>query len=234
MTHAINSLAAVVFDFDGVIVDTEPLHFEAFRRIASPHGIELAWEAYRQKYMGFDDRDAFRALFRDAGRPLAEERLAGLIDAKAAAFAKLAESEGVEPYPGAARLIGELAGRVPLALCSGALRSDVQPILARAGLKACFAVMVTAEDVSVSKPDPESYREALRRLAARFPDRTFPASRCVAIEDTPAGIAAARGAGLKVLAVRTTHAHGPLAAADCVQESLQALRVEDLEALARD
>lgn len=226
-------LAAVIFDFDGVIADTEPLHFEAFRSLAAPLGIELAWEAYRARYMGFDDRDAFRALFRDAGRSLAEEELAGLIDAKAAAFAKLAEGQGVEPYPGVVPLIGALAGRVPLALCSGALRSDVHPILERAGLKACFAVMVTAEDVAVSKPDPECYLEALRRLAARFPGRAFPASRAVAIEDTPAGIAAARGAGLKVLAVRTTHAHGPLAVADRVEDSLQNLAVEDLEALAR-
>lgn len=227
-------LAAVLFDFDGVIADTEPLHFEAFRTIAAPLGIELAWEAYRAKYMGFDDRDAFRALFRDAGRPLPEGELAELIGAKAAAFAKLAESEGVEPYPGVVPLVGALAGRVPLALCSGALRSDVHPILERAGLMACFAVRVTAEDVPVSKPDPACYREALRRLAARFAGQRFPASRCVAIEDTPAGIAAARGAGLKVLAVRTTHAHGPLASADRVVESLRALAVEDLEALVRD
>lgn len=226
-------LAAVIFDFDGVIVDTEPLHFEAFRRITEPHGIEIPWEMYKREYMGFDDRDAFRAIFRDAGRPLGEERLPGLIGAKAEAFGALAESQGVEPYPGATRLIRELAARLPLALCSGALRSDIEPILDRAALQACFSIMVTAEDVAASKPDPACYREALRRLAARFPERNFPPAACVAIEDTPAGIAAARGAGLKVLAVQTTHGAGPLAGADRVVESLQGLAVADLDALAR-
>lgn len=233
MNEVPGRLAAVLFDFDGVIVDSEPLHCEAFRQIIEPLGIELPWATYQREYIGFDDRDAFRAIFRDTGRALSEDALTELIEAKAEAFGALAESGGAEPYPGVAHLVRTLVGRVPLALCSGALRGDVDPILDRIGLRECFAVSVTAEDVAVSKPDPESYREALKRLACRFPDRDFPPAACVAIEDTPAGIAAARGAGVRVLSVLTTHGESELAGADRAVASLEGITLADLEALVR-
>jgi beta-phosphoglucomutase len=233
MSEASRRLAAVLFDFDGVIVDTEPLHCEAFRQVIEPLGLELPWATYQREYIGFDDRDTFRAIFRDTGRALSEETLPELIGAKAEAFSALAETRGVEPYPGVAHLIHALVGRVPLALCSGALRGDMEPILDRIGLADCFTVLVTAEDVAVSKPDPESYLEALKRLACRFPDRDFPPAACVAIEDTPAGITAARGAGVRVLSVLTTHGESALGGADRVVASLEGLTLMDLEALVR-
>jgi len=225
-------LAAVVFDFDGVIVDTELLHCEAFRQIIEPLGIELPWATYQREYIGFDDRDAFRAIFRDSGRALSEDTLPELIGAKAEAFGFLAEARRVEPYPGVAHLVRRLAGRIPLALCSGALRCDVEPILDRIGLRDCFAVFVTAEDVAVGKPDPEPYIEALKRLACRFPDRDFTPAACVAIEDTPVGIAAARGAGMRVLAVCTTHGEFALEGANRVVQTLEDITPEGLETLA--
>ena len=196
-------LAAVIFDFDGVIVDTEPLHYKAFQDILAPFGLAYSWDEYLSRYIGFDDRDAFREVFRLAGRPLADKELLGLIDRKAHAFQTIAA--GVEPYPGVVELVREIARELPLALCSGALPSDIAPIIHQLGIADCFALVVTAADVKASKPDPESYALTLRRLAALFPDRGITPGTCLAIEDTPAGIASAVGAGLKVLAVTNSY-----------------------------
>lgn len=215
------SVAAVVFDFDGVIVDSEPLHWAAFQEILEPAGLGFSWDDYLAHYLGFDDRDAIREAFRRHGRPGADAELGRLIDAKAAAFETLVAERGVKPYPGVVELIGRLSGRVPLALCSGALRRDIEPILRKLSLGRAFDVKVTADDVAASKPDPRSYVVAVDRLKAAYPDRGVEAGLCVAIEDTPAGIAAARGAGLLVLAVQNSYPAAKLGAAARVVASLE-------------
>jgi beta-phosphoglucomutase len=223
-------LSAVIFDFDGIIVDTEPLHYRAFQSILEPLGFGYSWEAYVEVYMGYDDRDAFREAFRVRGAELEDLELEGLIARKAAAFQKIIAS-GVTPYPGVVELIRSIKESRPLALCSGALRSDILPILEGLGLSGIFDVMVTAEEVSASKPDPASYALAVRRLAATFPDRQIRPESCIAIEDTPAGIASATGAGIGVLAVTNSYPAVRLAGARRVVDSLADVRIADLEAL---
>lgn len=196
--------AAVVFDFDGVIVDSEPLHFQAFLRVLAPFGISCTWQEYREHYMGFDDRDGFRAFFQSAGHRLEDELLKELIEAKACAFQETVAG-GVEPFPGVVELIESLAEKMPVALCSGALRSDVEPVIGHLGLSDLFSVMVTADDVQVSKPDPESYLLSLHRLRQAFPNLDLKGADILAIEDTPAGIASARGAGLSVVGVTNSY-----------------------------
>lgn len=224
-------LSAVIFDFDGIIVDTEPLHYRAFQVILDPLGLGYPWEEYVNLYMGFDDRDAFREAFRAQGRKLADGELERLIDRKAAAFQEII-SGGVTPYPGVVELIGSIAGRLPLGLCSGALRSDIVPILAGLDLSSAFDVMVTADEVSASKPDPASYALAVARLAATFPDREILPASCLAIEDTPAGIASAAGAGISVLAVTNSYSADKLTGARQVVDSLADVRLETLHQLA--
>jgi beta-phosphoglucomutase len=224
-------LAAVIFDFDGVIVDSEPLHHQAFADALAGDGIRHTWEEYVQGFIGFDDRDALREMFKRAGRPLNEDRLQELVAAKGIAFQHVLDRRGVKPYPGAVELIRRLNGEVPLALCSGALRQDIVPILDKLQLTLAFNVAVTADDVPASKPDPASYRLAVERLAATFPDRRITADRCLAIEDTPAGIQAARGAGVRVLAVSNSHPPEQLTGAVRVVESLKDLSRERLNHL---
>ena len=219
-------LAAVIFDFDGVIVDTEPLHYKAFQEILAPLGLAYSWDEYLSRYIGFDDRDAFREVFRLAGRQLADEELLGLIHRKAHAFQAIAA--GVEPYPGVVELVREIARELPLALCSGALPSDIAPIIHQLGIADCFALVVTAADVKASKPDPESYALTLRRLAALFPDHGITPGTCLAIEDTPAGIASAVGAGLKVLAVTNSYPAKRLGGACKAVTSLAQMDLADL------
>ena len=216
---------AVIFDFDGVIVDTEPLHCQAFRKVLEPLGIGFNWQEYKDRYMGLDDRDAFREAFRAHGRVLDEEALGGLLSAKSAVFQE-GIRDGVRAYPGAISLVESLHARgLPLAINTGALRSDIAPILSRLGISRCFPLAVTADDVRRSKPDPESYRLAFTRLRDAYPSRVRSAGACLAIEDTPAGVRSAKRAGIKVLAVTNSCAGKELAEADYLADSLADVRL---------
>ena len=215
---------AVIFDFDGVIADTEPLHFDAFRKVLEPLGIRFTWPEYVEEYMGFDDRDAFREAFRAHGRTLDALRLSVLVDAKSRVFQGILRA-GVAAYPGTVAMIESLhASGVPLAICSGALRADIDPVLDRLGIASRFLHVVTADDVRKGKPDPEGYLLAYRKLSLSRPALSAP-GRCLAIEDTPAGVEAAKRAGLSVLAVTNSHAAEDLFAADYVTGSLAHLRL---------
>jgi beta-phosphoglucomutase len=215
---------AVIFDFDGVIVDTEPLHYRAFQQILDPRGLGFSWQEYVDTYMGFDDRDAFMEAFSSRGVSLEHEELQRLIARKAGIFQKVIQ-EGISAYPGVVELIRDLhAAKTPLAICSGALRSDIVPILEMLGISGCFDVIVTAEDVARSKPDPECYRVSFDRLRECRSESEFCTNDTIAIEDTPAGISAASSAGLRVIAVTNSYAAGQLAAADRIVESLEQLR----------
>jgi beta-phosphoglucomutase len=200
---------AVLFDFDGILVDSEPMHHRAFTEVLDPLGMGFPWKEYVEIYMGFDDRDAFREAFRAKG-----------IDQDGI-------RRGVTAYPGAVPMIESLhaAGR-PLALCSGALRSDIDPILAQLGVARCFDVIVSADDVRRSKPDRESYALAFARLSERYATLLTGPGKSIAVEDTPAGIRSAKGAGIRVLAVTNSYGAGELAEADWIAESLESVRFE--------
>lgn len=211
---------AVIFDFDGVLVDTEPLHYKAFQRILEPLGLGFSWQQYVDIYMGFDDRDAFVEAFTTHGRSLDAETLRSLVESKAQIFQTVIQ-DGITAYPGVTELIKKLHdAEVPLAISSGALRSDITPILQQLGIAHCFDVIVTADIVSKSKPDPESYRLAFDRLNSRTgnsPERT------IAIEDTPAGIYAAKGAGLPVIALTNSYPKELISDATVIIDSLEEL-----------
>ena len=216
---------AVLFDFDGILVDSEPMHHRAFNEVLDPLGMGFTWQEYVESYMGFDDRDAFREAFRSKGIDLDEANLADLVAAKSRAFLDGLRN-GVTAYPGAVPMVESLrtAGR-PLALCSGALLSDIEPILAQLGIPRCFDVIVSADDVRRSKPDPESYALAYRRLSEISPRPLTVPGKSFAVEDTPAGIRSAKGAGLRVLAVTNSYGPGELSEADWIIDSLENVRI---------
>lgn len=219
-------LQAVIFDFDGVIVDTEPLHYAAFESMLPELGGTLTPELYEEKYIGCDDRDFFTLYCAAQGRELSAEELCGLIDKKAGIFLDLLAESGAKPLPGAVELIRSLSGTLPLALCSGAVHSDIDPILKELELEDAFDIQITAEDVARSKPDPESYTRALRLLNESY-DGDLTAVNCLAIEDTKAGVASAQGAGLRVLGVGSDAE--AIKKADLQIESLQGFGVAELK-----
>jgi beta-phosphoglucomutase len=214
---------AVIFDFDGIIVDSEPMHYKAFHRILHPLGIEFSWEEYCKTYIGFDDRDAFRAAFKEKGEKVSGRDVKQMIKAKAAVFQQLIHDGEATPLPGAVELIKSIPRKLPVALCSGALREDILPILANLGLDNSFTVIVTAEDTKKSKPDPAPYQLALKKLDIDD------SATVVAIEDTPVGIISAKGAGLKVLAVTNSYDREFLMEADAVTHSLEDISRLSLE-----
>ena len=218
---------AVVFDFDGVIADTERLHCDMFLKVLEPHRISFTWEEYIDRYMGCDDRDAFRKAFRLAGREdLDDRQLKKLVDDKSRRFLE-AIRDGVQTYPGVVPLIKTLhAAGIPLAICSGALRSDLAPILSRLGIACYFTLVVSAEDVRKGKPDPEGYVRAFRELSLSRRSKVTATGTCLAVEDTPDGIVAAKRAGLSVLAVTNSHPAAELSRADFVTDSLENVRME--------
>ncbi|OGL61503.1 MAG: hypothetical protein A3J27_15755 [Candidatus Tectomicrobia bacterium RIFCSPLOWO2_12_FULL_69_37] len=216
------ALAAIIFDFDGTIADTERLHLAAFQRtLLEELGLELTGEQYTERYLAYDDRRLFEALLRDRGRTVPPAEFRRLLESKAAHYERLAGNPPL--LPGAVEMIRKASARWPLAVASGALGHEVRPVLERAGLLGCFSAVVTAEMVSRGKPDPESFTLALARLGRR-------PGACLAVEDSLAGVAAAHSAGMRVLAVTTSFARDRLGEADRVVDSLE--EASDPEALA--
>ena len=211
---------AVIFDFDGVIVDTEKIHYQAFQEVLSPLGLAYSWDEYKKTYMGFDDRDAFKEVFKSKEKLLPLDRLDELIAVKAHIFEDVV-SKGVSAYPGVIDLLDELRLKnIPLAIASGALKSDILPILTQLDIKKHFTVIITAEDVQQSKPDPASYVLASKLLTQHH--QLANDSKIYAIEDTLAGIQSAKGAGLHVIAVTNSYEASILEVkADRVVDSLQ-------------
>lgn len=223
-------LRAIVFDFDGVVVDSEPLHHRAFLDIVEPMGLELDYETYLREYIGFDDRDAFRAMMRRLERPADDATIARLGREKARAFERRA-AEAVVAVPGVLALIDAAADAgLPIAIASGATRADIDLMLGALGIAGRFETIVSADDVARSKPDPSSYALAVQRLAACHPDARLLPGQCLAIEDTAAGIASARGAGLMTLGLTTTGPAAALADAGRVIADLQGVTVDQLHA----
>lgn len=220
-------LNAVIFDFDGIIADTEPVHYRAYQEIFVPLGLGFSWEEYVSRYVGLDDREIFRRVFAADNHNPGVEEMKLLVAIKASIFQDIALS-GTEAYPGVAELILHLSGNIPLAICSGAVRSDILPILRQLDLFHAFDTIVTADDVAVSKPDPESYSLAVRELSRVHGGGKIIPGACLAIEDTPAGIASAKAAGIPVLAVTNSHPAERLADASIIVDSLQGITLEML------
>lgn len=226
-------LQAVVFDFDGVIADSERLHLRAYQEILAPEGVTLSERDYYDRYLGYDDVGVFRELGRDKGLAMDEGRLATLIERKGQRYDELAAA-GEMLYPGAAEFIRAAAAVVPIAIASGALTHEIEEILERAGLRSFFPVIVGADQTARSKPHPEPYVTAFARLKAHA-RRELEPWRSVAIEDSKWGLVSARGADLRLVAVTNTYSAAELRdEAELVCEGLSHLTLERLDQLVAD
>jgi beta-phosphoglucomutase len=224
-------LRALIFDFNGIIVDDEPIHFELFKQVLAEEGIKLTEVDYYARYLGFDDRGAFTAAYREHGRSLDEKLLARLIDRKAIYYQSEIRSK-VRIFPGVEKLVITLVPVLPLAVASGALRQEIETILSAAGLLKHFAVIISAEDVDHGKPEPEIFLKALARLNAQVEDgHPIDAADCLVIEDSKEGIRGARRAGMKCLAVSNSHPTELLQEANAVVRSLEEVDRSLLEQL---
>jgi len=196
-------IRAVVFDFDGVIANTEPLHFRALRDVLAREAVVLTETDYYGRYLGYDDVGALGAIATDRGVQWDPEYVAGLVARKSV---RLEELEGAASvlFPGAAAAIRRMAEKCPLAIASGALRAEIMHVLDREDLAGFFAVVVAAEDAPASKPAPDPYRRAVERMTAATGVALAP-SDCVAIEYSRWGLESARASGLRTVGVAHTY-----------------------------
>lgn len=215
---------AIIFDMDGVLVDSEPLHFATTNSVLGRRGVELDQAGY-DACLGLDEVAFFAGLcarfgLAEPAEVLARERIAE-------SLARLA-SEPLPPLPGVLELILGLAGEGrPLGLASSAGAAQVELVLGRLGLRRCFGATVSKDEVRAGKPAPDLYLEASRRLGV-------PPSACLAIEDAVHGVASARAAGMTVLALIPAGGSGDehrAAGARACRRGLAGCSVDELDGL---
>ena len=227
------ALQAIVFDFDGVIADSEMLHLRAYQQVLAPEGISISNDEYLDKYLGYDDVGVFKAVGKEKGVPMDDGRVQELIARKSTRYDELAAA-GDMLFPGAAEFIRAAAAVVPIAIASGALTHEIEEILDRAGLRPLFPVIVGADQTERSKPHPEPYQTAFDRLRLTT-GRDLVAWRSVAIEDSRWGLVSARGADLRCVAVTNTYSADELRPdAELVVAGLHALTLDALDNLCAD
>jgi HAD superfamily hydrolase (TIGR01509 family) len=227
-------LRAVLFDFNGVLVDDEPIHLELFQRVLAEEGVALADAGYYERHLGLDDRSCFAAALAAAGETATVPRLMRLIARKASYHQERVRREGYPFSTGAAGLVRDLAARGwMLGVVTGAQREEVEGALRQEGLLDRFKVLVTAEDARESKPSPEGYERALEAFNSLppLPERLLHPHEVLAVEDSAVGLAAAAEAGLPTLGVARSYSRDRLPGADAVVEALSGLTPERLERL---
>lgn len=220
-------LKAIIFDFDGVIVDSEPLHYQAFADVTRRMGYKFEYRFYVDQFVGRDDRDAFREILRLEGRESDLNQIKNLCFQKQIVFEQLA-MDSVSLIPGALQLITQSYEELPIAIASGSTMADIELMLRKVGLRDYFQILVTADDVERSKPEPRIYELAVQRLSTAHPTQHLRPEDCLAIEDTGSGIDSALGAGLRTLGVATTVPLSNLRNAERVTSSLTDVTVERL------
>ncbi len=211
-------IEALVFDFDGVIADSEPLHLRAYQEALEPLGMSLPREEYYARYLGFDDAGVLRELAAARQWEIDERGIQALIAEKTRVFDACLES-GDHLYPGAAECIARLAAAYPLGIASGAQRHEIEAMLRSRDLNRHFRFIVATGDTPAGKPAPDPYRRAAE-LHGRPPDR------CLAIEDSRWGIESAKAAGLWCIGITNTYPVAELLEADAIITSLDELTPE--------
>ncbi len=217
---------AVLFDFNGVIIDDERVHLELFQEVLSGRGILLDEKRYWTEFLGMDDRGCFQGAWTLArGEPLSDSLMEELIGEKSELY-RLRLEKGLPLYEGAVSLIHALSERIPLGIVSGALRGEIERTLELEGLSERFRFIVSAEDTKRGKPDPEGYFLGFSRLkSAGFPGRS---SDVLVIEDSVQGVEAAKSAGMKAFAVGHTYPVPSLSHADRVFGHISDIRLTDI------
>jgi len=215
-------IKAIFFDFNGVIIDDETIQMKAYQEVLRGHEIDLTEEAYMSA-LGMDDRRFVRAMFERAKKPLTDSVLEAVQDAKTDLHRQMIEE--LPLFPGVLTFLKATAREFSLGLVSMANKAEVGYVFERANLTPLFSVIVTAEDASACKPSPECYLAGLLKLnEKRQQERQLPllTSECLAIEDSPPGIQAARAAGMRTLGITNTVSADALraAGADVVTASL--------------
>lgn len=223
-------LKAVILDFDGVITDSEILHLRAFNGVLKQFDVEIENKDYYTKYLGYTDADCFGRLIEDGLLDIDGQQIPELIKQKNSIFEELARTEG-RTIEGVHEFLNMLSqNNVPMAICSGALLSEIELLLEEANLRHYFVTIVSAEHVKKGKPHPEGFLLALEKLNEHR-DNPVKADQCVVIEDSLWGLQAAKSAGMHSVAVTNSYDAEQLNMADKIVVGLADLGIVDLHQL---
>jgi len=230
-------LRAVIFDFDGVITDSEVLHLRAFNQSLAQYGIEITKNDYYTTYLGLNDNDCYRLLVEKGLLKMDEQQINALMTQKKKMFEQLAKTEG-KMIEGVRDFLSMLEqNNIPMAICSGSLLTEVEMVLDEARLGHLFEVIVSGEQVKKGKPDPEGFLLTLKRLnnnvtSAEAGNKNYILpSDCVVIEDSHWGLKAAKAAGMHTIAVTNSYDAEQLRMADKITDRLNELSIGDLQKL---
>ena len=226
-------LRAIILDFNGVLLDDEPLHFGAMRDAVAELGVDLTRQVYWDRYLPLDDVRCLEAICRDYSVRLSPKERASALERKARLYRRLLQDR-FPLLPGVAGFIRGAARRYPLALASGARREEIESTLDSTGLRRYFVIIVAAEDFAQGKPSPESFLLALERLNAALGPPPILPEECLVIEDSVGGIRGAKMAGMTCMAVSNSYPSERLQAADKVVASLEEVQPESLQALFKE
>lgn len=225
-------LKLVIFDFDGVLADSEQAHYETIHNTLKEIGLSLDWAAYCEKYLGYDDFECFTAILKDQGQDYGRSRVEEICKRKVEFFAQHLREHSVL-FEGVGHLLEELKqAEIPCSIYTGSIRPEIDFILSQENLAPYFVDIVTAEDVACGKPDPEGYLLSLKQTNQTLnSDQSITPDQCVVIEDSMWGITAAKGAGMKCLALETSYPAKMLGEADQVIKDLSQVEVSALKRL---
>jgi len=225
-------LKAVIFDFDGVITDSEVLHFNTFNQVLRRFDITISMQDYYKKYLGLSDFDLFKLFIEQGKLNLAPDEIGNLITEKNEAFETLAKTDGkiIEGVRDFLKMLDD--NNIPMAICSGALLSEIELILDQANLRDYFKEIVSAEQVQIGKPNPEGFELTLKRLNDNLCADIQP-DECVVVEDSNWGIDAAKTADMHIVAITNSYNADKLAIAEKVVSHLNELTIDNLQDLCK-
>ena len=223
-------LRAIIFDFNGVLVNDEPIHLEMFQKVLKEDGITLGEKDYYDRYLGMDDRSCFRAVYQQHGRKLDDASVAEM-GLRKALYYRAAISKGITVFPAVSEVVPRLSSRFALAIASGALRSEIELILESISLRNYFQVVVSAEDISEGKPNPEIFIKALSLLNQKKNQTPIQPSESLVVEDSKEGILGAHRAGIKCVAVANSHPAQELTEAETIVKGLDEITIPFLDKL---
>jgi len=221
-------LRAVIFDFDGVIADTEAMHFKAFNQALQPYEVQISKQQYFKEYLGFTDRDLLKTLVEEGTLKIRKSQVETIAQKKTDIFEEMVSSH-VEIIDGVREFLGMLEENdVSMAICSGALLDEIELILDKGGLRRYFQVIVSAEQVRRGKPAPDGFLLTLEKLNEKSSE-SIKAGECVVVEDSHWGLEAAKAAGMHTVAVTNSYSADELELAERVVGNLSELTMEDLQ-----
>jgi HAD superfamily hydrolase (TIGR01509 family) len=223
-------IRAIIFDFNGVIADDETPHLLTFQQALSEHGLSLTKNDYYGSYLGMDERNCATALLTAVTGSCDAAKLRSIMERKAVLFRDYTATHKPELFPGVVEFVKSAAKTCRLAIASGGRREQILYALRDTPIERDFPVIVSAEDTTTGKPDPEIYKLTLKRINGLAPQPPLiRADQCLVIEDSRAGIRAALTAGMKVVALATTYPADQLTEAHLVLRSLEGIALEELD-----